>query len=260
MAVWKYIEKIFSAEDTPQNPRDIIFIILGIAFVVLVIIYPPTKNQPASILQAVNQVPSESWELVQSVPDDIYSYYPLAIGNSWEYKGQEKLWSDYELDGKEIIKPYDHTITIKTIKKNKNNVFEIEKETCNGKDNQNNPGSCNPSKFYLVNNNICYSRDCYGLELSFPLPEDQVLLDQSYKERIGMGIDDKMYVNYIHKKQSSLVLGKEMVDCFPIEYVTLPDESIDIFCYGIGFVSFRYKHHGFTDDIEDKLVKINFVK
>jgi len=44
MAVWKYIEKIFSAEDTPQNPRDIIFIILGIAFVVLVIIYSEPNN------------------------------------------------------------------------------------------------------------------------------------------------------------------------------------------------------------------------
>ena len=240
--------------------KDIIPQVLAVAFILLVLFHSPVKNQPASILQAVNQSSSELWESVEKVPDAVYSYYPLAAGNSWEYKGQEKMWEGSGADGKEIIKPYDHTITIKTIKKNKENIFEIEKEICNDKDNQNNPGKCNLNKFYLVNNNICYSRDCYSLELSFPLPEDQVLLDQYYKERMGMGIDDKMYVNYIHTKQPSIVLGKEMTDCFPIEYRTLPDESIDIFCYGIGFVSSYYKHHGSLDDIEDELVKINFVK
>lgn len=238
--------------------KEIIPQLLAVIFLLLVIFYPSTKNQSASILQAVSQAPNESWESVQSVPGSIYSYYPLAVKNSWEYNGQEKIWIGSGVDGREIIKPYDHTITIKTIKKNKKNVFEIEKEICNGKDNLKNPGECNLSKFYLVNNNICYSRDCYELELSFPLPENQVLLDQYYKERVGMGIDDKMYVNYVHKKQSSAVLGKETANCFPIEYRTLPDESMDVFCYGIGPISYSYVHHGALDIIQENLAGINF--
>lgn len=246
--------------DTTKNIElsNIIPQLLAVAFVILIIFYPSTKNQSASILQVESQSSIELWEPVQSVPDDIYFYYPLAVGNSWEYKGQEKMRDGSGSDGKEIINTYNHTVTIKNIKKNKENIFEIEEEVCNDKNNLHNSGECNINKFYLVGKNICYSSDCYEIELSFPLPENQVLLGQYYKERMEAGIDDKMYVNYVYKKQSSLVLGKERNNCFPIEYVTLPDESIEIFCYNIGYISYSYKHHGSLDDIEDKLVKINF--
>jgi len=239
--------------------KDIVLQVLAVGFVLFIVFYPSSKNQSASVLQAVIQPPNELWEPVQNVPDDIYFYYPLAVGNSWEYKGWEKMWEGDGSSGEEIIKPYNHMITIKSIKKNKDNIFEIEKETCNGNNNQNNPGSCSLGRFYLVNKDVCYSRDCQELALSFPLPEDAALIDESYKDRMAI-VDDRRYVNFIHKKQKNIVLGKEIDNCFLIEYKTLPDESIDTFCYGIGFVSSLYKHHGSLDDIEDKLIKINFVE
>ncbi len=251
--------------------REIAPQILTIAFVMLVIFSLSTKSQPASILQSiersatseppksveVKQPEEELWEPVEKVPDNIYAYYPLAVGNSWEYVGQQEAWQGSGEDGQVIIKPYDHIITIKAIRKNKENVYEIEREGCNGKNDDYNQGECWSSTFYLARNNICYSSDCSELELSFPLPEDQVLMDESYKERMTT-VDDKRYVNFVHKKQKNIVLGKEVNNCFPIEYRTLPDESIDTFCYGIGYVGSRYKHHGPIDDREDKLVKINF--
>lgn len=248
--------------------KGIIPQILAIAFILAVIFYPSAKNQPASILQSItNESPrlveeiqaEEEWESVEKVLDNIYVYYPLAVGNSWEYVGQRKTWQGSGEDGQVITKSYDHVITIKAIKKNKENVYEVEEEGCRGKNNDYKPGECWSDKFYLAGNNICYFSDCSELKLSFPLPEDQVIMDESYKERM-ITVDDKRYVNFVHKKQKNIVLGKEINNCFPIEYRTLPDEDIETFCYGIGYVGSLYKHHGSLDGIEDKLVKINFVK
>lgn len=248
--------------------KDITSQVFAVAFILAIIFYPSAKNQPASILQSItSESPKlieeiqaeEEWKSVEKVPDNIYIYYPLAVGNSWEYVGQQKAWFGNGIDGEVLTKPYDHIITIKAIRKNKENIYEIEEEECRGKNNDYKPGECWSNAFYLVGNNICYSLNCSELKLSFPLPEDQVLIDESYRDRMAT-VDDKRYVNFIHKKQKNIVLGEEINNCFPIEYRTLPDESIETFCYGIGYVGYSYKHHGSIDDIEDKLVKINFVE
>jgi len=268
-----------------ERIKKTIPLVLAIAFIAFVIFsHPLEKNQPASVSESfitpsiskqnqaetpvpapeptkpaeVKQPEEELWESVERVPNNIYAYYPLAVGNKWEYAGQQKIWDGDGANGKELIKPYDHTITIKTIKKNKENVYRIERETCNGKDNDYNPGECSSDMIYLVNNNICYGSDCSDdLALSFPLPEEQVLMTDYYKNRMT-AVDDKKYVYYVHEKIKKIVLGKERNKCFPIEYRTLPDESIDTFCYGIGYVSSYYTHHGTLDDRNDKLINVNF--
>lgn len=197
---------------------------------------------------------------VIKVPDDIYAYYPLAVGNKWEYKGWHKTcYGSCEKDDI-ITEPFDYTITIKSIEKNKDNVFEIKREICEGQNNHDYPGECRLSSNYLVGNRICRSVNCDYVDLSLPLLEEEVILDKEYKERMAAGIDDKMYVNFVRKKQTINVLGENNKNCFPIENFVLSSQETDIFCYGIGYVSYSYQHNGMVDDFKHELIKINFAK
>jgi len=254
--------------------KNIVPQVLAVAFIMLVIFYPTEKSQPApaSILQSAIQSETNAnqvatYKSIEKIPDDIYAYYPIAVGNKWEYTGWEKTCYDCAVPDSTIVKNYISTSTIKSIKQNKNN-SEIEIETCTETQNIEPPGvdewgitikdGCGLGKIYLVDNKICDDANCDSVKFIFPFPEEQTLPDAYYDQERKTLVDDKRYVYYAGKKQTATVLGKNNNDCFPIKYDVLSSESSEMFCYGIGTISYSYDHNGSLDIIEEKLTSINF--
>jgi len=202
---------------------------------------------------------TETWELVDKISVDMFAYYPLAVDNIWKSKGQHKEYCE-ECEDYGALKPYESTVTVKSIKKNADNIYKIEEELCIKYDDPNNSegNRCQIDTFYLINNSFCYDEKCSEIKISFPIKPEEVLIGDFYQERLAMGIDDKHYVNYIGDKITTSILGRKEKDCFEVKYYGLPDENIKVFCYGIGYVSCSYKHHGPYDDYEEKLVEVNF--
>jgi len=194
-----------------------------------------------------------TWLDVSRVSDEIYKYYPLSVGNKWEYGGQEKTI----ISSKTIQGSSDFTEVVKYIKQ-RDSTFVVSIDHCKGKQNVTFPGNCHEDLLYINGNKICDDIDCKETYLEFPLVVQTVMDSESYKNRVEMGIDDKMYVWYINNKVSLNIFGQKNSNCFEVEYFALPDEETDIFCYGVGFVQKYYNHNGTLDIIDEKL--INFIE
>jgi len=203
----------------------------------------------------------EIWKSADKIPNDMFVYYPLTVGNVRKYNGQHKEYCE-DCENYYTPKSYESTTTVKSIKENLSGIYRIEEELCIKYDDPNDSEDniCQINTFYLINNDFCYDKDCYERKISFPISPGEVLIGGYYRERLAMGIDDKHYVNYIGKKITVSVLGKIEKNCFEVEYYSLPDETMQIFCYGIGYVSYSSKHHGPHDDYEEKLVEVNINK
>lgn len=83
-------------DDTTKNMKDVKDIIpqlLAVAFVALVIFYPSTKSQPASILQAVDQSTSERQQAVETSVSASGPVVKDEVDQEVIYYGQMKRYS-----------------------------------------------------------------------------------------------------------------------------------------------------------------------
>jgi hypothetical protein len=56
--------------------------------------------------------------------------------------------------------------------------------------------------------------------------------------------EDKMYFNYVEKVEDITVPAGTFKDCFKVVFRTLPDDTTEWFCLGVGIVKIEYHHHG----------------
>lgn len=56
--------------------------------------------------------------------------------------------------------------------------------------------------------------------------------------------EDKMYFNYVEKVEDVTVPAGTFKNCFKVVSRTLPDDTQEWFCSGVGIVKIEYHHHG----------------
>ena len=173
----------------------------------------------------------------------ISDYFPLNIGNTWEYEGVRK---EDVGGGKIETENIKKKIEVSDIKNTKNGVLVILNNS-------------KPFKYLINGDSINFDPDFPENKnslLTFPLYVGQKFGDvDSLRYR-----DDNAYVNFVEEKLTLEILGKIYDECFRITHKTVPDKSYKIFCYGIGIVEEGYKHNGTVFEWTYKLTNYNFVE
>lgn len=173
---------------------------------------------------------------------------PVEPGTKWIYEGK-RIWYDSKLDPGLVGTAQETTgqkiVEIKSIKKEGDNLRVFISVSY-----KNNPDDFDKFKESFVLSESGYAFD--GTNLSyFPLVKGQRLSpSDSDFERT-----DNYYVSYVYSVSVKNVLGKQ-ARCYDIVYDTLPDESLDTFCEGIGYIRNSYKHHGTPDEWDYNLILI----
>lgn len=190
---------------------------------------PPEKT--TSQVETVNE------DNTSSVIENIGKYFPLKIGNYWEYEGIKKE----EQPGGAI-----ETANVK----NRVEVVDV-KESDDGT-----IVSLDGGSDYLINGNDVYSRQSWGDELVLQFP---LYVGQKWGSEDSIRFrDDNFYIWYVEEKLSKTILGQKYDECFKItDKVISAPTAYEIFCYGIGYVENFYEHHGTIDEWKYRLVKTN---
>ena len=158
-----------------------------------------------------------------NTPNTVNNYFPISIGNFWEYEGTKEEQVNGKLEKNNIKKRIE---IVDITESNKGKIIKLTNGVT-----------------YLIKDNTIDFEPNEPLDkfiLTFPLYIGQKWGDEhQLKNR-----NDGYYVWEVEKKLSQDVLGKKYDDCFRIAYKTLPDTTYKIFCYGIGIIEEGYKHNG----------------
>ena len=85
---------------------------------------------------------------------------------------------------------------------------------------------------------------------SIDIPEEDFPLKVGAKwgEPEMLKREDNMYCNYVEKVEDVIASAGVFKDCFKIVFRTLPDDTAEWFCPGVGIVKIEYHHHGTIDN------------
>ena len=219
---------------------------LGVLFLVVIIFTNRWGNNSSNIaligdttLATVSPSPTD-----EVIDTSIFTpIMPVEVGTRWTYEGK-RIYYDPTLEKtKEVT--VQKTVEITSIKMEGNNlrVFTLVsyKNEPELKDNQ---GSFLVSAlgYFFGETNVAY----------FPLAKGQRLTSDytNFTYRT-----DGYYDYWVTAVNVKNILGKKHT-CYDISYHGLPDESLDVFCEGVGYVEDSYKHHGTPDEWDYKLIRI----
>ena len=238
--IWYIVDNM----ENGQKNRILIYVISGLSAAILIVGNISRSMPGASLKNIFTILPLKAFAFgigeelrdVARVPDEIYQYYPFAVGNRWEYVSQKEA----SVGGDIVRGPADSTDTIKSIKQD-GNAFIISIESCNGEQNIELPGHCKVSFLHVEENKIYVDSWHEETLLEFPLIPNKVMYDKDYREMAGEWLGELLeefkelrYTWSVGDKISQTVLGKNIDDCFNIEYSALGDKSKIVFCYGVG--------------------------
>ena len=166
---------------------------------------------------------------------------PVQLGTKWIYEGKGIFYDiekeeDIELVGQKIVE-------IESIKKEGDNLRVSTLSYY-----VNNPNFKESQQKLLLISQSGYAFDGNNLAF-FPLVKGQKLTPYDFERT------DDRYVDYVSSINTKNVLGKEY-RCYDILYYGSPDESLEVFCEGIGYVRERYKHYGTPNEWDYKLISV----
>lgn len=167
---------------------------------------------------------------------------PVETGTKWIYEGKRIFFDVNQDKTMEVIAK--KTVEITSTEKDGDNLRVFIKTSY-----QNEPDFEEGEDSFLLSE---FGYAFYGTNLSyFPLASGQRLSPpDSDPERT-----DNYYVDYVYSVSIKNVLGKRS-RCYDIVYDTLADESLEVFCEGVGYIRDSYKHHGTPDEWDYKLIRI----
>lgn len=218
------------------------FVIFGISFLKIHNSYPQTAN-------IVSAIESSSSKPDMDKNDDIIdtskysSIMPVKPGTKWVYEGKRIVYSSeqnkaVETNGQKIVE-------VKGVKKEGDNLRVLISVSY-----LNNPVDFDKYRESFVLSQSGFAFDDTNIAY-FPLVKGQHLSpSDSDFERT-----DNYYVSYVYSVGVKNVFGQPH-RCYDIVYDTLPDESLDTFCEGIGYIRNSYEHHGTPDEWDYNLIRI----
>ena len=165
---------------------------------------------------------------------------PVEPGTKWIYEGKRIFVETNQNKAKETIA--QKVVEITSIKKEGHNLRIFTKTSY-----KNEPDFDGGEDSFLISESG-YAFDGTNLAF-FPLVQGQRLTSPDL-DRI-----DNLYVDYVSSVSIKNVLGKQH-KCYDISYYGLPDESMDIFCEGVGYIKDSYRHHGTPDESDYNLIFI----
>lgn len=191
-----------------------------------------------------NNKDKETGEAIKEEPIDVSDYdfiMPVQPGTKWIYEGK-RIYYDATQD-KVIETVAQKNVEITEIKRDGPNLrvfiatsYKNEPEFTESQDSF----LVSESGFAFDGTNLAY----------FPLVKGQRLTAPDLERT------DDLYVDYVTSVNVKNVLGKKY-RCYDISYYGLPDESLEVFCEGIGYIQDSYKHHGGTpDEMDYRLIRM----
>lgn len=170
-----------------------------------------------------------------------YTYVmPVKPGTKWIYEGRRIFVEINQNKAQEVIAK--KTVEITGIKKEGNNLRVFTKISY-----KNEPDFNGGDNSFLVSESG-YAFDGTNLAY-FPLVKGQRLTSPDLERT------DNLYVDYVSSVSIKNVLGKQH-RCYDISYYGLPDETLDVFCEGIGYIRDSYRHHGTPNEWDYNLILI----
>ncbi|OGN13825.1 MAG: hypothetical protein A3J47_03790 [Candidatus Yanofskybacteria bacterium RIFCSPHIGHO2_02_FULL_43_22] len=198
-----------------------------------------------------NDYDNESALLSQNLTDkkvddiDVSRYLqvmPIQPGTWWVYEGKRIFVEVNDTKAQETIA--QKITEISDIKKEGNNLRVFTKTSYK-----------NDPDFNEVEDSFLISESGYAFDESnlayFPLVKGQ-RLTADYPERT-----DGYYDYYVTDVSVKNILGQQR-KCYDISYYALPDESLETFCEGVGYVRDSYEHHGTPNEWDYKLIRIEY--
>ncbi|MDP3988617.1 MAG: hypothetical protein Q8P93_00040 [bacterium] len=165
---------------------------------------------------------------------------PVSPGTKWTYEGKRVFYNPSASEVQEVIA--QKVVEVKGIKKEDDTLRVFTHAVY-----KNDPDFNERDDSFLV------SESGYGFNgkdiAPFPLAEGQRLTNYD-PERTDGYYDD--WVTAVNLKD---VLGTQR-KCYDISYRGLPDESLAIFCEGVGYIQDRYEHNGTPNEWDYRLIRI----
>lgn len=178
----------------------------------------------------------------ESIDGSNYAFVmPVQPGTKWIYEGKRIYYDATQDKVTETVS--QKTVEVTEIKRDGPNLrvsittsYKNEPEFTGGQD-----------SFLISQSGFAFD----GTNLAhFPLVKGQRLTAS------GLEQTDNFYVYYVASVNIKDVLGKKY-RCYNISYYGLPDESLEVFCEGIGYIQDSYKHHGGTpDEMDYRLIRM----
>lgn len=191
-----------------------------------------------------NNRDKETTETIKEEPIDVSDYafvMPVQLGTKWIYEGK-RIYYDATQD-KAIETVAQKNVEITGIKRDGPNlrVFTITSY-------KNEPDFIESRDSFLISQSG-FAFDGTNLAY-FPLVKGQRLTAPDLEWT------DDLYVDYVTSVSVKNVFGKKY-RCYDIFYYGLPDESLEVFCEGVGYIQDSYKHHGGTpNEIDYRLIRM----
>lgn len=200
-------------------------------------LFPISQNEEAT----ANVLMSNGNE--EFIDTSKYSFImPVRPGTKWIYEGKRIFYNTDRGEVQEIIG--QKTVEIKRVEKEDDKLRVFTHVYYK-----------NDPDFNESNDSFLISESGYGFNSSnmayFPLINGQ-RLTADYPERT-----DGYYDYWVAAVSLKNILGKQH-KCYDISYRGLPDESLDVFCEGVGYVQDSYKHHGTPNEWDYRLIRIEY--